>query len=211
MDYKDLIERRKNYFVFSDEVVDEKIIKEVFEEVYYHAPSQNLLFPYEVSLYRNDNYENKVKLLELTHRNSNLSVEDDPGNPQVLAPWLIGLTYKERHNVNTAIKDRNPCELELGILLTYISLGLQDRGVDTAFCKCIRDNEKLGEIFGTNRIDVIIAVGIGTSNSTFKDLRTNTIKNVPYDINLVHSSRYNKKANGLFKEIFKNENKWTDR
>lgn len=207
MDYKDLIERRKNYFVFSDEVVDEKIIKEVFEEVYYHAPSQNLLFPYEVSLYRNDNYENKVKLLELTHRNSNLSVEDDPGNPQVLAPWLIGLTYKERHNVNTAIKDRNPCELELGILLTYISLGLQDRGVDTAFCKCIRDNEKLGEIFGTNRIDVIIAVGIGTSNSTFKDLRTNTIKNVPYDINLVHSSRYNKKANGLFKEIFKNENK----
>ena len=206
MDYKDLIERRKNYFVFSNEVVDEKIIKEVFEEVYYHAPSQNLLFPYEVSLYRNDNYENKVKLLELTHRNSNLSVEDDPGNPQVLAPWLIGLTYKERHNVNTAIKDRNPCELELGILLTYISLGLQDRGVDTAFCKCIRDNEKLGEIFGTNRIDVIIAVGIGTSNSTFKDLRTNTIKNVPYDINLVHSSRYNKKANGLFKEIFKDEN-----
>ena len=67
MDYKDLIERRKNYFVFSDEVVDEQIIKEVFEEVYYHAPSQNLLFPYEVSLYRNDNYENKVKLLELAY------------------------------------------------------------------------------------------------------------------------------------------------
>ena len=207
MDYKDLIERRKNYFVFSDEVIDEKIIKEVFEEVYYHAPSQNLLFPYEVTLYRNNNYENKVKLLELTHRNSNLTVEEDPGNPQVLAPWLIGLTYKEKHNTNTAVKDRSPCELELGILLTYISLGLQDRGIDTAFCKCIRDTEKLGKIFGTNKIDVIIAVGIGTTNSTYKDLRTNTIKNVPYDINLVHSSRYNKKANGLFKEIFKDENK----
>ena len=76
MDYKDLIERRKNYFVFSDEVIDEKIIKEVFEEVYYHVIAK-FAFSHEVSLYRNDKYENKVKLLELTHRNSNLTVEED--------------------------------------------------------------------------------------------------------------------------------------
>ena len=45
-----------------------------------------------------------------------------------------------------------------------------------------------------------------SNNKTVYDLRTNTIKNVPYDINLVHSSRYNKRVKGLFKEIFKDEN-----
>lgn len=203
MEYKKLIENRKNYFVFTDEVVEEKVIRDVFEEVYYHAPSQNLLFPYEVNLYRNNNETVKKKLLELTHRNSNLSVEDDPGNPQVLAPWLIGLTYREKHNTNSALWDRDPCEVELGILLTYISLGLQNRGVDTSFCRCIRDDAKVGEIFGTDRVDVIIAVGYGTTELTYKDLRTGTMKNVPYDINIVNSSRSDKKDKGLFTKVFR--------
>lgn len=203
MEYKKLIENRKNYFVFTDEVVEEQVIRDVFEEVYYHAPSQNLLFPYEVNLYRNNNETVKKKLLELTHRNINLSVEDDPGNPQVLAPWLIGLSYREKHNTNSALLDRDPCEVELGILLTYISLGLQNRGVDTSFCRCIRDVEKVGEIFGTDRVDVIIAVGYGTTELTYKDLRTGALKNVPYDINIVNSSRNDKKDKGLFEKVFK--------
>ena len=203
MEWNKLIENRKNYFVFTDEVVEEQVIRDVFDEVYYHAPSQNLLFPYEVNLYRNNNETVKKTLLELTHRNSNLDTENDPGNPQVLAPWLIGLTYREKHNTNTAVNDRNPCELELGILLTYISLGLQNRGVDTSFCRCIRDDAKVGEIFGTDRVDIIIAVGYGTTESTYKDLRTGTIKNVPYDINIVNSSRSDKKDKGLFEKVFK--------
>ena len=55
MEWNDIIASRRNYFVFTDEVVDKKIIKEVFEETYLYAPSQNLLFPYEVRLYRNNN------------------------------------------------------------------------------------------------------------------------------------------------------------
>ena len=204
MEWKDIIASRRNYFVFTDEVVDKKIIKEVFEETYLYAPSQNLLFPYEVRLYRNNNTEIKKQLLELTHRNSNLDTENDPGNPQVLAPWLIGLTYREKHNTNTAAKDKNPCELELGILLTYISLGLKNRGIDTAFCKCIRDINAVGQIFGTDKVDVMIAVGYGTSATKWNDLRTGTIKDTPYDLTIVPDSRINKRSHqGLFDKIFK--------
>jgi len=203
MEYRKLIASRKNYFSFTEKVVDKQIILDVFEEVYYHAPSQNLLFPYEVTLYRNNNDGIKKELLDITHRNSNLSIEDDPGNPQVLAPWLIGLTHIDKHNTNSNSNDRKQRDLEIGILLTYISLGLKDRGVDTSFCKCIRDNARLGEIFGTNTVDVIIAVGYGNNKKHWIDLRTGKEKSMPYDINIVHKSRFNKKNQGLFKEVFK--------
>ena len=203
MEWHDIIASRRNYFVFTDEVVDKKIIKEVFEETYLYAPSQNLLFPYEVRLYRNNNTEIKKQLLELTHRNSNLDTENDPGNPQVLAPWLVGLTYIEKHNKKTASKDKRVDELELGILLTYISLGLKNRGIDTAFCKCIRDKNAVGQIFGTDRVDVMIAVGYGTNATKWNDLRTGTIKDTPYDVTIVPDSRINKQSQGLFDRVFK--------
>ena len=203
MEWKDIIASRRNYFVFTDEVVDKKVIKEVFEETYLYAPSQNLLFPYEVRLYRNNNTEIKKQLLELTHRNSNVNVENDLGNPQVLAPWLVGLTYIEKHNNKTASEDRIVDGLELGILLTYISLGLKNRGIDTAFCKCIRDYNAVGQIFGTDRVDVMIAVGYGTNATKWNDLRTGTIKDTPYDVTIVPNSRINKQSQGLFDQVFK--------
>ena len=55
----------------------------MFEEVYYH--SSKIYCFREVTLYRNDKNDIKKELLQITHRNSNLSVEEDPGNPQVLA------------------------------------------------------------------------------------------------------------------------------
>ena len=67
---------------------------DVIEEAYKHIPSKNLQFPYQVHLYRNDNPAIRKEIMTICKRNQGLTVEVDPGNPQVLAPWLIGFSAR---------------------------------------------------------------------------------------------------------------------
>jgi len=95
MDYKTVIENRHTTFAWrEDKIPTKEQIMEVIEEAYSHIPSKNLQFPYQVHLFRNNNYEISKEIMTICKRNRAHTVEEDRGNPQVLAPWLIGFSAR---------------------------------------------------------------------------------------------------------------------
>jgi len=95
MDYKTVIENRHTTFAWrEDKIPTKEQIMEVIEEAYTHIPSKNLQFPYQVHLFRNNDYAISKEIMTICKRNRALSLEVDPGNPQVLAPWLIGFSAR---------------------------------------------------------------------------------------------------------------------
>ena len=204
MEYKELIKSRRNHFTWDyDQIVERKTIVDVFEEVYLNVPTKNLMYPYEVTLYKNDNTEARKELMTIVHRNKAYEAERDPGNPQMLAPWIIGIGQKDVVELETRydpIYRRNPLSVdrmdsfEAGVLLTYIMLGLQNRGVNTGVSQnCCNNPERCAEIIGaTNPTIFLIGVGIGTNDSHYYDPRIDAMKPVPFDINVVEPSRKKK-------------------
>lgn len=94
MDWISLITDRHTTFAWDDTVPEESIILSALQEVYQHIPSKNLQFPYQVHLLRNDDPTIRKEIMTICQRNGHLSVEEDPGNPQVLAPWLLGFSAR---------------------------------------------------------------------------------------------------------------------
>ena len=95
MDYKTVIENRHTTFAWrEDKIPTKEQIMEIIEEAYTHIPSKNLQFPYQVHLFRNNDYEISKEIMTICKRNQGHTIEEDRGNPQVLAPWLIGFSAR---------------------------------------------------------------------------------------------------------------------
>jgi hypothetical protein len=217
MEYGELIKSRRNHFTWDyTQTVEKQTIVDVFEEVYLNVPTKNLMYPYEVTLYQNDNTEARKELMTIVHRNMAHDAETDPGNPQMLAPWIIGIGQREVVELETRydpIYRRNVTSVdrmdsfEAGMLATYIMLGLQNRGLNTGISQnCCNDPDRCAEIIGATRPTIfLIGVGFGTNDSEYYDPRIDAMKPVPFDINLVQPSRQQKMINGnpAFVDVFK--------
>lgn len=217
MEYKQLIESRRNYFAWIyDKEISKEAIVEVFEEVYMNVPTKNLMYPYNVTLYKNDNLEKRKQLMTICHRNMDHDIERDRGNPQVLAPWIIGISPRDVVELETRYDPiyRRPKEhvvqmdaFEAGMLSTYIMLGLQNRGYNTGISQnCCNDPKGTMEIIDSPTPPIfLIGVGYGSNAETYLDPRTDTIKNVPYTPDVVQPSRERKftEGNPSFSDIFK--------
>jgi len=91
MEWDKLIEARHTSFAWDEDTMPtEHVIIEALQEVFNHIPSKNLMFPYQVRLLCNDDLIIRKEIMTICHRNQELSIDDDRGNPQVLAPWLLG-------------------------------------------------------------------------------------------------------------------------
>lgn len=91
MEWLDIIENRHTTFAWREDTIptQEELI-DVLQEVFTHIPSKNLQFPYQVRLLRNDDPAIRKEIMTICKRNDHMTDEEDKGNPQVLAPWLIG-------------------------------------------------------------------------------------------------------------------------
>jgi len=172
MEWNDIIEQRHTTFAWSDEVPSKELIIEALQEVYTHIPSKNLLFPYQVRLLRNDDPEIRKEIMTICHRNLEMDLETDRGNPQVLAPWLLGFnsrycadiekryektsTRGNRDGFGKGVKRINDADgrqaqtenIEIGIFSAYIMLALANRGIQSGMCQNICHNyERAEEIF----------------------------------------------------------------
>ena len=95
MEWLKIIESRHTTFAWDEHKIPERRqIDEVLNEVYQHVPSKNLQFPYQVRLLRNDDVNIRKEIMTICHRNQDLEAEVDGGNPQVLAPWLLGFNAR---------------------------------------------------------------------------------------------------------------------
>ena len=133
----------------------------------------------------------RMKLWESVDRKGNGKV-DDIRNPQVLAPWLLlfsfrNLTDKEI-GVNVEMKisnvNREITQNEIGMASMFAVLSAESKGLDTAFCACIRNKSELATMLDHNSSEIpVVAVGIGhrdtSSGNTYFNRLIYDTKNIP--------------------------------
>ena len=190
MEWAKIIEARHTTFAWDDKVPEKELILEVLQEVYTNIPSKNLQFPYQVRLMRNDNPKLRKEIMSICHRNQDMDIQEDRGNPQVLAPWLLGFNAryssdlevryektskrgeyngigkgKKRTNDPTGAQSQTE-NFEIGIFSAYIMLALANRGIQTGMCQNICNNySRAEEIFKLSEderaLDFRFIMGIG--------------------------------------------------
>ena len=133
----------------------------------------------------------RMKLWESVDRKGNGKV-DDIRNPQVLAPWLLVFSYRhltdQEIGLNLEMKissnNREISQNEIGMASMFSVLSAESKGIDTAFCACIRNKSEIATLLGHNSAEVpVVAVGLGyrdnePGNSYFNKLIYD-IKNIP--------------------------------
>ena len=190
MDWISLITARHTTFAWKDTIPEESIILAALQEVYNHIPSKNLQFPYQVHLLRNNDPAIRKEIMTICQRNGHATIEEDHGNPQVLAPWLLGFNArwvgdletryetesnrgkydglgKGKRRTNDPDGDQTQTEnIEIGIFSAYIMLALANRGIQTGMCQNICNNyERATEIFNLDddprALDFRFIMGVG--------------------------------------------------
>ena len=195
MEWIDLIHLRHTTFAWENTIPDRDIIEEVLQETYLHVPSKNLQFPWMGYVYRNEDPEIRKEIMTICHRNADMDIIEDRGNPQVLAPWLIAFTNRwvkdleRRYELSSDRPDplqRDSEQLEIGITSLFLALSFANRGIQTGFCQnIINDRKRAGEIFGIENyqeIRFIMGVGCGKSSDIahmYLDPRCNKEKRIP--------------------------------
>ena len=133
----------------------------------------------------------RMKLWESVDRKGNGKV-DDIRNPQVLAPWLLLFSYRQLTdqeiglNLEMKISSNNKeiSQNEIGMASMFAVLSAESKGIDTAFCACIRKKSEIATLLGHNSAEIpVVAVGLGhrdnsSGNSYFNRLIYD-IKNIP--------------------------------
>ena len=198
MEWLDLIDSRHTTFAWEEERIPSKeLILEALEEVYQHIPSKNLQFPYHVRLLRNNNSKIRKQIMTICQRNGHATIEEDKGNPQVLAPWLLGFNArwvadlekryehesvrglfdglgKDKQRTNDHNGRQTQTEnIEIGIFSAYIMLALANRGIQSGMCQNIcRDFDYASKVFQTEdderSLDFRFVMGVGYG----KDINT---------------------------------------
>lgn len=191
MNWKTLIEKRHTTFAWDTTTIpDEELIMDVLKEVYENIPSKNLQFPYQVKLLRNDDPIIQKEIMTICKRNSSVTVEEDRGNPQVLAPWLIGFSARYVADLEVRYETTSPRGLvnglgkgktrtndvgmgqtqteniEIGIMSAYIMLAMANRGIQTGMCQnVVNGYQRMSSIFKINEdernLDFRFMIGVG--------------------------------------------------
>lgn len=189
MDLIDVIQKRKTNFNFTDQPVDPKIVKEICQLVYDNVPSKQRLFPYSIDVLDMSDVELRNMLFAKTHRNLDMSVEIDRGNPQALAPVLFVISKREPttldghvaevQQVYKNIGNRPINNIEIGMVASWITLVAENFGLSTGLCNCIRDREELLETYGK---DIVLVIGVGypSDEIEYYDPRIDGMKRIPF-------------------------------
>ena len=198
MEWIDVLQKRHTTFAWQTQAPSKEELISVLKEVFEHVPSKNLQFPYQVRLLRNNDFAIKNEIFTICKRNGHADVEEDRGNPQVLAPWLLGInarytadlevryeTESERGLYNGLgagqVRDNDPNgwqarseNIEIGIFLGFVMLALANRGIQSGLCQNICNNfERATEIFKLEEdekaLDFRIVLGVGYGKPSSED------------------------------------------
>ena len=92
MDWIDILQTKKQTFLWSDKIPEREIIDTILDEVHTHCPSKQNNVPYKIEVLDWADEERRHKIFEDTWCD-----EDDitdRRNPQVLAPYLFVFTAR---------------------------------------------------------------------------------------------------------------------
>ena len=192
MDFNKVISNRTNTFTWDyTKEVDVQLIKDAMYDNYMKAPTKNLKYPFVIKVIKNNDLDRRDGIMSICHRNGDMGVETDRGNPQVLAPYLIGFCQRDVVDAEVLYQHYNRTpegvirydHVEFGIQATYLMLGLQSRGLNTGITQnCCHNPDRVAELFGVDKpVRLILGVGYASNELEYLDPRTNNIKSVPYD------------------------------
>jgi nitroreductase len=204
--WKRIVKARQSWPLFKSDPIDRNIIEEIIDELYHFMPSKQNKFPFYIKIFDWSNADVRQHIFKECHRNENHSVDEDLGNPQVLAPWLIAFSYRspelrtevekqEYKDLNAIVKQG---QLEIGIASTFIAYACEARNIQTGFCGCIRNPDQLAKKIGmpSGHVSLFMGIGVADKSATeYTDPRTNTVKklsssNLHHKINAVKKSEF---------------------
>lgn len=197
MEWQDIIETRKTTFTFSDQEVPKELVEKMLQDMHTYMPSKQNKMPFEISVLDWSNPELRYWIFENCHRNENHTVEEDVGNPQVLAPWLFA--FSVRNLSDEEILENEECKsnaymskqgnIEIGIASSFIVYHAQNNGLSTGYCGCIRSPDEMGKKLGhDNRINVLLGLGYPEYKEKYFDPRINSYRSIPHD-HVFHKQR----------------------
>ena len=193
MDWLDLIQARETCFNWDNSrTVSKETVREVCEEVYYHLPTKNLKYPFQVDIFDNTkDSEVRKEIMTIFHRNQDMSIEKDRGNPQVLAPLLIAFSMRDVSDLEVKYQKDTlrtydevvfTNNIEIGIVSTYFMLAFANRGISTGITQNCHDGPRVAELIGAD-MPTILMMGVGYKDKSmfYHDPRTdNPRKMIPF-------------------------------
>ena len=200
--WQEMIQQRHTTFSWSDKEVTKEQIQEILDDHFNYVPSKQSMLPYTIKVLDWSNPDLRNQIFAWTHRNEDHDVEQDLGNPQVLAPWL--LAFCPRHPIEDVEYDvykgekrrtffEKMSHMEIGIASSFIVWSAESRGLSTGYCGCLNELGTKGELDTTlspNNSDpepTTVLLGIGYKDETnpvsYLDPRTGKQKLLPNNWN----------------------------
>jgi len=190
MEWQNIITTRKTTYTWSDKEVSREIISAILEEMHEYIPSKQSKMPYEISVLDWTNTELRNWIFEKAHRAKEHNIEEDIGNPQVLAPWLIAFSARPDNQESIEKYSNREIFVEIGIASCFVVYAAQSRGLSTGFCGCIQSPSEISDrLYHKNPIQLLLGIGYSDSKDQYLDPRTNTYKDTPANENYNHGTR----------------------
>ena len=147
MQWKKLVQRRRQEILFDkDEIIDRDILSEVLHMMHRQMPSKQGQFPFDIDVLDWSNNSLRNYLIK------NTVASDGRMNMQMLAPILLCFSTK----------DDSGSEMEIGIASMFLSLALKDIGLNSGFCACIQNNDKIASKLKRGKeSSTVLFLGVG--------------------------------------------------
>lgn len=201
MDFSTILERRKTNFTWTDESVDKDKIKNIINNALLKVPSKQKRMPYKIDVLDYSNKELRKEIFLHTKRDEESTVEEDPFNPQTLAPILLIFSTRSSNQAIEKLdraplahdiqgyKDSRVIYMEMGIVAMTLMFALEAEGFATGFCQCIERKDQLGNKLGLDYpVDLMMGVGYPSTKENYVDPNTNTVKDVFWEHNFKRAS-----------------------
>jgi hypothetical protein len=199
--WKNMLENRSTTFAWSDKEVTKETIQSMLDDLHNHVPSKQAMMPYTIKVLDWSDVESRHTIFANTHRDSERTVENDYGNPQTLAPWLLAFTprrpvedeeYSQYEGAHKEGFFHRMANLEIGIASSFMVWSAAARGLSTGYCGCMNELEgskkMIAQVLNPGQIDPdepTVLLGIGYKDdeaTTYLDPRTNKQKVFPTNI-----------------------------
>lgn len=191
MDFSTILESRKTNFTWTDEPVDKDKIKNIINNALLKVPSKQKRMPYKITVLDYSNKDLRKEIFLHTKRDEETTIEEDPFNPQTLAPILLIFSMRSSNKAIRKLdraplahdfdgyKDNRVIYMEMGIAAMTLMFALEAEGFSTGFCQCIERKDQLGNKLGLEYpVDLMMGVGYPSNEDKYLDPNTNTMKEV---------------------------------
>ena len=203
----DIMKRRETTFAWSDQKVDKQEVTKIIQQVVENAPSKQNRRVVRVDIFDWSNEKLRKELFAWTHRDDEFTIEEDQGNPQMLAPIVLVFSPRDVSDEKFGFEDNGSIgnddgfvkntHLEAGILSASVVYALESAGYNTGYCKCwpgggihvegldLLDDEETAIEHIKNLLELpfepILFIGVGykSDNKEYYDPRVNKNRPVP--------------------------------